>query len=237
MINVSNEELIIKYKNGDRRALDIIIENNQGIVHKIARKYNIENQNFITIDDLIQEGNIGVIIAANKYNLEMVNKCAFITYAVYWIQSKISRLVTRNNTNYECSLNEKIGEEDNSERVNFLKDDTDYIDENIKVLDNIELRKELLELIKNNLSLKKREIIRLNYGFNSNTMSLVEIAEIFGLDSKEIRNIREGALNDLRKTQYIKDMAKEMYDINNIGNRIFNAERYVCLAEEYDKWF
>lgn len=243
MNNLSNEELISIYKSGDKKALDIIVENNQGIIHKIAKRYNIENQNAIEYDDLIQEGNIGLFIAAKKYDINNEIKAKFITYAGYWIQHKISRFVTTKHTNYESSLNTKISDDGESEKIDFLKDIVDCIERSIEDIDSIHLREELIELMENTLSLKQNDIIRMNYGFNDANypMSLIEIAKIYNSESSGIRNIRERALSELRKTKYVRSMAKERFVDMDIENIICDPKNYVCKVESnkerYDKWF
>ena len=82
---MANEELVFLYQMGDKKALDKLVEQNSGIVHKIARKFNLEKINAVDEEDLISEGYIGLIKAANSYKFEIENRASFITYAVYWI--------------------------------------------------------------------------------------------------------------------------------------------------------
>lgn len=79
-----NEELLKLYKKGYKKALDKLIENNIGIIKKIAIKYNGINRE-LELDDLIQEGILGLIVAANKYDFNNKKKAKFITFAVFYI--------------------------------------------------------------------------------------------------------------------------------------------------------
>ena len=74
---MNNEELVELYQQGDKQALDKLIEGNGGIVRKLAIKYNNIND-LLEFDDLIQAGYIGLINAANKYDNTLENKANFI---------------------------------------------------------------------------------------------------------------------------------------------------------------
>lgn len=86
---MSNEELVTLYQNGYSGALDKIVEQNQGIVHKLAQRFAVNNNKSMDMDDLLQEGNMGLIRAAGKYNPNHENKAKFTTYAVHWINMRL----------------------------------------------------------------------------------------------------------------------------------------------------
>ena len=79
---------------GNQEAKNALINHNLRLVVSIAKKYMGRG---LTLSDLIQEGNFGLIKATEKYD---VNKgFRFSTYATYWIRQSISRAVmdqTRN---------------------------------------------------------------------------------------------------------------------------------------------
>ncbi|MFN3967081.1 MAG: RNA polymerase sigma factor RpoD/SigA [Endomicrobiia bacterium] len=77
-----------KAKKGDKKAKEILIENNLRIVLPIAKKYQRPT---IDLMDLIEEGNIGLLQAIKKYNPR--KKVSFSTYAKYWIEQYIRRAV------------------------------------------------------------------------------------------------------------------------------------------------
>ena len=66
-----------------------LVEANLGLVRKIAYEYSKKSS--ADYDDLFQEGVIGLIRAAEKFDPKMGN--AFSTYAVYWIKQKMQRYV------------------------------------------------------------------------------------------------------------------------------------------------
>ncbi len=82
------EELGIKSANGDVRAREILIERNLRYVISVAKEYISSG---IEILDLIQAGNIGLIRAVDKYD---INKgCRLLTYADYFIRQEIDRSI------------------------------------------------------------------------------------------------------------------------------------------------
>ena len=101
----------------------------------IARKFNVENIASIEQDDLVQQGTIGLITAANKYKFSLENKALFSTYSVQWIRQNISRFIKYRNTNNEASLNKPAyGEDDEIELADTIISE-DY--EFCKVEDNV----------------------------------------------------------------------------------------------------
>ena len=87
-------EFFKKWKySGCKRSYDKLISSNIRAVMKEAHKVAKYNQN-LEIEDLIQEGLLGLVTAAEKFDeTENVN---FLTYAMQWIRQKIRRFVTSN---------------------------------------------------------------------------------------------------------------------------------------------
>lgn len=82
-------DLAGKIKNGDKEAKEVLILSNLRLVVAVARRYAGRGIKFA---DLISEGNLGLITAANRYDAEKGTR--FSTYAVWWIEHSVSKLVT-----------------------------------------------------------------------------------------------------------------------------------------------
>jgi len=75
---------------GDDTARERLVNANLRLVIKIARNYTMLEPSLV---DLIQEGNIGLMRAAEKFDHRM--GCRFSTYASYWIKHYISRFIAK----------------------------------------------------------------------------------------------------------------------------------------------
>ena len=94
---LSKEEeqgLFYRLNSGDNSAKEIIINSNLKLVASIAKMYINRGLSFL---DLIQEGNIGLIIAIDKYDVNTPNR--FSTCAYYWIMLYIQRAIANKGRN------------------------------------------------------------------------------------------------------------------------------------------
>ncbi len=81
-------ELANRIKKGDRQAREEMIRSNLRLVISIAKRYNNLG---IPLSDLIEEGNIGLMRAVDKF--EPSKGFRFSTYAAWWIKQSISRSI------------------------------------------------------------------------------------------------------------------------------------------------
>ncbi|MCX7678178.1 MAG: RNA polymerase sigma factor RpoD/SigA [Spirochaetes bacterium] len=129
---------------GDEKAKEKLINSNLRLVVKIAKNYTAFEPSII---DLIQEGNLGLIRAAEKFDPKM--GCRFSTYASYWIKHYITRFIAKRSRTI---------------RIPIRKGD---------------LYKKIT---------KVREMLFAEHGIEPTPS---EIAELLGVDEKDVRDILE----------------------------------------------
>lgn len=217
---MSNEELVELYQQGDKQALESLIENNKGIVRKISLKYNNINK-LLELDDLIQYGIIGLINAANKYDGDMENKANFITYAFHYISREIKACINGrtskdiNNIKFYKtvkSLNVPLGEEAETELL-------DTIDSHDKSMENIEdeiyfkqLRSELEEVMTYCNTLIESEVVKLHHGWDIEPITINEMGEMISIPEGKTKHIETKALRNIQNSVWGRTRGKKYRD-------------------------
>ncbi len=84
------QELLKKIKEGDKEAFDLLIKHNERLVFSIVNHY-LNRAFLLTSEDLFIEGNIGLIKAIQRFDLN--KKVKFSTYATWWIEQSITRAI------------------------------------------------------------------------------------------------------------------------------------------------
>lgn len=121
-------ELAKRIKQGDAKAEKELVERNLRFVVSVAKQHQFEG---CELGDLVNEGNIGLIKAARKF--DTTRGCKFISYAVWWIRQSILCYLSDNARSIRLPLN-KIGQlnkikkaQDKFEQINQRKPTTDEL--------------------------------------------------------------------------------------------------------------
>jgi len=209
------KELIYKAKNGDLKAQNEILTSNLRFVFNIASRYKGKGA---PIDDLISEGNLGLIKAIYKFNPERNIK--FISYAVWWIKNSIYEFIKKRQMELKIEK-----EEDSLYIVNpesLLKDesDDDYANKIETVLsdENDNKTKELqkgqktiVNKILSKLNNRERFVIEQYYGINCDEKNLEEIGKILGITKERVRQIKRCALNKMRSDVLLLEVSEYLF--------------------------
>ncbi|MCI7257636.1 MAG: sigma-70 family RNA polymerase sigma factor [Prevotella sp.] len=183
-----------------------IVTDNMGLVVSTARKYQGQG---LELDDLVSEGTIGMIKAAERYNPE---KGGFAAFALPEIKKSIEAAIEQQSGLYRIPRKEKsVVEKKRSvplsvdaplggrENINLL---SLLVNTNAKDSDIDATSSSYMKLIIDVLDLldkREREVITCFYGIRRDRLSLAEIAAQMCIKRERARQIRDKATRKIRK--------------------------------------
>lgn len=149
-VKQSNEILCILIQQGNQQARQDLCIKNIKLVDKIASKYEKFFGNDLTFDDLEQAGMIGMLVAAERFNVSL--GYSFSTYAVWWIRQTILREIYNNGFTIRlpvhvmekiCKINVldrdlSINGLEYNERIKEMAEELDTTEDDIKKLMTIQ---------------------------------------------------------------------------------------------------
>lgn len=141
LLSVEEEvELAQKIKKGDRRALERLTRANLRFVVSVAKQY--QNQG-LSLPDLINEGNIGLIKAAEKFDETRGFK--FISYAVWWIRQSILQAIAEQSRIVRLPLNQVGSVNKINRELNKFEQEHERRPSVDEIADRIDLPEEKIE--------------------------------------------------------------------------------------------
>ena len=200
------------------RAKARIVERNQGLVWSIALRHEYALAAGMQLTDLIQEGNIGLFRAIEKFELERGWK--FSTYATWWIRQGVIRAVYNNSRTIRLPvyIYEELSELRKYERVFQVRHDRKPTDEELAV--ESEMSVERIQKLRN--ASKRVKSLDMPIGEDGGTR-LIEITEdqdAVGLyDRTERENIRTAVhrrLDASDLTEREKDVVRRRFGLTSL---------------------
>ena len=210
------KNLAIRMQNGDIEARKKFIQANLRLVVSIANKYK---GSYIEFQDLVEEGNIGLIEACKRY--DVTKGYRFSTYAAFWIKHSILLYIKRiNNYYFDNTI-----EEDNIRviSINKLIDDDlilDIIDEAEDKTINNELKQLLKKIIEeSDLNQISKKILDLKYGLSGHYLKSKQIAKLLNITNAQLKHIEACAIRKLRN----KTTLEKIYGYENKYDKKIDA--------------
>ena len=192
------QRLTILIQQGDEQARQTLIEHNLRLVTHIAKTYYHPK---VELMDLIQEGNLGLIEAVDRFNPEMGLR--FSTFAVWWIRKRILHYLGKGEdlVRLDTPIKDEEGEA-------LCLGDTIMDEETIlggpacegqdTQLEQEESRQQMLKCIER-LSKREKEVLMMLYGVTEErALTPQEVAERLGVFPRSVRRIRDKALRRLK---------------------------------------
>ena len=192
--------LSARIKAGDERALNKLIEANLRFVVAIARQYQGKG---LSMDDLVSEGNIGLMKAASKFDGE--RGLRFVNYAVVFVRQQIEKALKMESSEQRVentrdgqsrSVDAPLGGRTNMSLLSVL------IDANSPIADERVYQESVVEAIEfalRSLNERERQVITAYYGIGQDHLTMAEIADDMQLKRERVRQIRNTSIRHLKK--------------------------------------
>lgn len=201
------KELARLSKKGDVKAREKLINSNLRFVVKVAMKFKGCGMD---LEDIICEGNAGLIKAVEKFNPE--KNIRFTTYAIWWIRESIFKALNETGCMIRVPKAKLTGSEKSKWYVSSLDAEIDeesgtcagdlIMDKMRKTPEEEYIEKESMELavsLCSSLSENERNVLFMRYGFNRDkAASLAEVSRKLSYSKEGVRQIERRAINKLK---------------------------------------
>ena len=191
-LRIENRELTIVFQ--AMTDTEKLITDNMGYVVTLARQYKSE---ILSTDDLVSEGSIGLMKAAQKYDPHRGKP--FVTFAAPFIRQSIEQAIARLEEHAEVRSTDEsipVGSRNNYTLLNVLEDVNAVKAD--AALEQSSLSDDLIRVM-GILNDREAAVIRRFFGVEAERRTMAEIGEELGIRRERVRQVRDAALRKLRK--------------------------------------
>lgn len=185
-----------KFKKGDVKAKDKLINHNLRLVAHIVKKYSGSGE----ADDLISVGSIGLIKAINSF--EYGKGTQLSTYAARCIENEILMLLRLNKKHSKTvSIQESLGQDKDGNDIELMDIISDMDEDNMfDVVSNNILGDKITHIVNTYLPMREAQIIKYRYGLeNQPILTQREIAQKLGISRSYISRLETKALETIKE--------------------------------------
>lgn len=184
-----------RFKNGDKKAKDILINHNLRLVAHIVKKYSGAGE----ADDLLSVGSIGLIKAINSFEYDKGTQLS--TYAARCIENEILMLLRANKKHKNIvSLQETIGEENGDGDVELMNVIPSMDEDLFSVVEDNIFSEKILRIVNKKLPEREAQIVKMRYGLeNQKPLTQREVACKLGISRSYISRLETKALETIKK--------------------------------------
>lgn len=194
MITAEEEvELSMRIRNGDSDALNKLVVSNLRFVISVAKQY--QNQG-LSFPDLINEGNLGLVKAAGKFDETRGFK--FISYAVWWIRQSMVQAISDQTRIVRLPLNRLSSINKIANAIPFLEQEFQREPTDIEIAEYLDLTNDEVKLANN---IKKRQVsfdMPLSPDVN-NEFSLYDLVQTGNVPSPDNGILNESVLTNIKR--------------------------------------
>lgn len=198
---LSPQEILLlaqRMQEGDSQARKSLIECNLRLVVTIAKSYHNPS---VELLDLIQEGNLGLIEAVDRFDPMLGNR--FSSYAVWWIKKRILLFLGRNEQEV-LSLDAPIFDEDDEcvSLADVVMDECNVLgSQSFETMEESMIREQTRRRVREQveqLPVREREVLMLLYGIGvCGTLELSDVAKLLGISQQRVSQLRDHAFQHL----------------------------------------
>lgn len=209
------QELARKIQDGDNKALNQLVSANLKFVVSVARQYTGQG---LGLDDLISEGNVGMMKAALHYKPGFQKR--FVTFAAPMVRQAMEKAIEQQTSLYTVPKKDSTladvkrskavsvdapipaGSQNNYNLLHVLENaDADLADRQVEQEDMTTILNASLGI----LSEREQQVIKLLYGIGCERHTMAEAAQMMSLKRERVRQVRNQALRKLHKKNFSVD--------------------------------